>query len=300
MRVVVLSCVLLLLLASLISGCATMAPEAPPSAPALSLEERQTLELAQRRRIQAQMRTDFGLPDWVQAIMTRRQAEEAAKLAAATTPPLPPITRPSKIPGVSRVLIVGDSFAVGIGMTMSGQLKGMGVRLAERGKVSSGLNSPHFYNWGQKLREFLSSERPDVLVAMMSGNDAHNGSGSESWKQDYLQKMRGFLEIAKNAGVTVYLVGLPPMGKPDYSRRAAVANDAARMACEESGSCHYVDAWRLFSDAQGNYTRVKQAGGQSVTLRAKDGVHFTMNGYRILSSAILEQIANTYTQASAQ
>jgi len=296
MRVMLLYCVLVLLFAS---GCA--APQsAAPTAP-LSLHEREALAQASRQRVELAMRTSWGLPDWAQELLARRAAEEAAKLAPRpAAPALPPITRPSQIPGVRRLLIVGDSFAVGIGMTMSGQLKGMGVRLAERGKVSSGLNSPHFYNWEQKLREFLASERPDALVAMMSGNDAHNGSGSQSWKQDYVERMRRFVSIAADAGVAVYLVGLPPMGKPDYSSRARVANEAAAQVCAENPACHYVDAWRIFSDDAGNYVQVKSFNGSPVTLRAKDGVHFTMNGYRILSSAILERIASTYAQASSQ
>lgn len=278
------------------AGCAAPSRPAPGSA-ALSSLELEGLKKTQRLRFEQSMRTQWGLPPEVRAMLERRATEEA-RIARPAPPPLPPITRPSTIPGVRRILIVGDSFAVGVGMTMSGQIKGMGVRLAERGKTSSGLNSPHFFNWEEKLVEFMDTERPDVLVAMISGNDAHNGSGSESWKSTYLLRLRQFVQLAQDAGVAVYMVGLPPMGKPDYSQRANVANQAVRQVCDESSACHYVDTWRIFSDQEGNYVRIKSFDGKPVTLRAKDGVHFTMNGYKILSAAILQRIADTYTRAS--
>lgn len=293
-----LLCLMCFAMLSVAAGCGPK-PTPEPIAPGLSPQQREAFALAQRQRVESAMATSWGLPDWAEAILRERQARQAAK-AAPAPPVLPPITRPSSIPGVNRVLVVGDSFAVGVGMTMSGQLKGMGVRLAAKGKVSSGLNSPRFYDWEQKLREFMTNEHPDVLVAMISGNDAHNGSASDSWKQNYIQRVESFVKLATDAGVTVYLVGLPPMGKSDYSQRAKVANDAVLQASGHFGTCHYVDAWRIFSDDQGNYTQVKQFNGKPVTLRAKDGVHFTMNGYRILSSAILERIAATYIQAAAQ
>lgn len=282
-----------------VAGCA--APSKPaPSQTSLSSLELEALKKTQRLRFEQAMRTQWGLPAEFQAMLHKRAAQKAARIARPAPPPLPPITRPSSIPGVRRILIVGDSFAVGVGMTMSGQIKGMGVRLTEKGKTSSGLNSPRFYNWEEKLVAFMDVERPDVLVAMISGNDAHNGSGSESWKRSYVTRLQQFVQLAQDAGVAVYMVGLPPMGKPDYSQRANVANQAVRQVCDESSACHYVDTWRIFSDQQGNYVRVKSFDGKPVTLRAKDGVHFTMNGYKILSAAILQRIADTYTRASRQ
>ncbi len=200
-------------------------------------------------------------------------------------------TRPSVIPGVRSVLVVGDSFAVGIGQTMANSLKGMGVSVAQKGKVSSGLNSPKFYDWEQKLTEFIAAERPDVLVAMISGNDAHNGSGSEAWKTAYAQRVKSFVGLATGAGVGVYMVGLPPMGDSGYSDRARQANQVVRDVCSGTGQCRFVDAWSLFADEGGAYTREKRFGDKTLALRAKDGVHLTMNGYTLLTNSILDSIA---------
>ncbi len=214
---------------------------------------------------------------------------------AMVTPSKPGIPKPEKLPSgkyrLRSVLVVGDSFAVGIGMSLSSLLKPYDdISLFEKGKTSSGLNSTKFYNWQEKLREDLDANHPDVLVVMISGNDAHNGSGSDSWARSYEEKMGGFLGIAAAYGVPIYLVGLPPMGKEDYSERAKVANQAIKRACEKTSDCEFVDAWPLFSDEAGAFTRHKTIDGASQTLRGKDGVHFTMTGYKLLGNEILDHV----------
>ncbi len=218
---------------------------------------------------------------------------------ALVTPSRPAVPKPEKLASgkyrLRSVLVVGDSFAVGIGMSLSSLLKPYDdVSLYEKGKTSSGLNSSKFYNWRQKLREYLDANHPDVLVVMISGNDAHNGSGSESWARSYEEKMSGFLAVAAKYDVPVYLVGLPPMGKEDYSERARVANQAIKRACEKTGDCEYVDAWPLFADEKGAFTRHKTIDGASKTLRGKDGVHFTMTGYKLLGNEILDHVGTRF------
>lgn len=196
--------------------------------------------------------------------------------------------------GLGSVLVVGDSFAVGVGMSLAQMLKQKNITLHQKGKTSSGLNSPKFYNWEAKLKEFISAKKPDVLVAMISGNDAHNGSGSDSWASAYEGKVNNFLNIATANGVQVFMVGLPPMGKEGYSKRAKKANAVIERVCDNTDGCAYVDAWTLFSDDKGNYTRKKKLNGKTATLRAGDGVHFTMNGYKLLGRQILRQISQAF------
>ncbi len=253
--------------------------------------------LIPHEELEKRMDLAWGLPSWAVKRPEKPVQPEIEPVEPKAPPKAPPVaTVPSVIPGVESILIVGDSFAVGLGMVLTKELKDMGVRLAPKGKTSTGLNSPRFYDWNGKLREFIVSERPDVLVAMVSGNDAHNGSGSAQWKDSYAERMKTFMDIATSEGITVYAVGLPPMGDPDYSQRALTANKALQEACSGNSRCHYIDAWPLFSDGEGQYTRLKTFGSDTLTLRAKDGVHFTMTGYKILGRAILDRIARTHAQ----
>jgi hypothetical protein len=219
------------------------------------------------------------------------KSEAPGKLVAAKTPTKTEQARkPEKTTPSKTVLIVGDSFAVGVGVFMANALKSEPVALKQKGKVSTGLNSPKFYNWESKLKEFITEQKPDALVAMVSGNDAHNGANSASWKESYVAKVSAFLKIPADKHIPVLLVGLPPMGKQDYSERAKLANEALQNACSNSAGCTYVDSWPIFSDTNGNYADKKKLGAKTVSLRAKDGVHFTGTGYQLLSQQIIKQL----------
>jgi|GEM_PF-5418874 len=228
---------------------------------------------------------DAGVPEKLVTSKTQTpgEAQKAAKQMAGKS-----------------LLIVGDSFAVGVGATMANELKGGQIALLQRGKVSTGLNSPKFYNWELKLKEFITEQKPDALVAMVSGNDAHNGANSPSWKETYVQKVANFLKIPADKNIPIYLVGLPPMGKADYSERAKLANEALQNACSASPGCTYVDSWSLFTDADGNYADKKKLGAKTVPLRAGDGVHFTGSGYQLLAQHIIKQVGRQVELSAGQ
>jgi len=211
---------------------------------------------------------------------------------AATVPDTPQSAMPAG--PAKRILIVGDSFAVGLGLTMEQSFRPRGqVMLASRGKVSSGLNSPRFYDWEKSLAEFLDAEKPHALVVMLGGNDAKNGGGTPEWSQDFQTKASRFLTIAARHGVSVSWVGLPPMRERAFSQRAWVANEAMRSACGAAKSCRFIDSWDLFSDASGKFLAQKNIGGKVVSLRGKDGVHFSVAGCRLLTDRIATGMART-------
>lgn len=280
-----------------LAGCQTMGgdkePELQPASPDSNLAEQQA---------KAPYTIRFTSPQPPAAehpAQVEREQQVAMVAPAKPSVKTPVVSKPKKLPSgkyrLRSVLVVGDSFAVGIGMSLSSLLQHYDhISLYEKGKTSSGLISKKFYNWEKKLREYLESSHPDALVVMISGNDAHNGSGSKSWASSYETKMADFLSIAAGYDVPVYLVGLPPMGKEDYSERAKVANRAIKNACDKSSDCDYVDAWPLFADETGAFTRHKTIGGASKTLRGKDGVHFTMTGYKLLGSEILDHVGNRF------
>ncbi len=209
-----------------------------------------------------------------------------------STPPAPATPGvPARTPAPKRIMVAGDSFAVGVGLSLAQTLKGSGIALAQCGKTSSGLNSPRFYDWNAALTEFLAKEKPDALVVMLGANDAQNGSGSGAWIEDFSKKTGAFIEIAQKAGAPVYWVGLPPMRDEALNAKVKAANQAMKTACEGSGNCVFIESWDIFCDASGTYVRKKVLGGKTVSLRAKDGVHMTMSGYKALGDKILDKCA---------
>ncbi|MEL7638522.1 MAG: DUF459 domain-containing protein [Solidesulfovibrio sp.] len=277
-------------------------PPAAPSAPAASPEEltKKTLE---PKPVQAaalpQPKSEPATPPPAEA---KTKAEDAAAATAEASPGRKAAETPS--PGATRaqapsVAVVGDSLAVGVGMTMAQRLEGgHGLGCQPLGKVSTGLINKKFFDWEKKLSELVAKEKLAAVVVVMGGNDANNAiggkqPGSPQWAEAYRAKAESFLRIASGAGVKVVWVGLPAMRDAAYNGRVGAVNAAAKEACAAVGGCAYLEASALFTDASGNYVQAKDIGGKHVSLRAKDGVHMTMTGYDLLCGQVLEKLSAT-------
>jgi hypothetical protein len=213
------------------------------------------------------------------------------------TEPLAPAIEPLVEPPLQKdpdldILVVGDSLSVGIGAAFAAILKSKdGVSVTEAGKVASGLNSPKFYDWESKLTEFVAEHNPELVLIMIGGNDAHNGSGSDAWAADFEEKARRFLAIAQDQGAFVYWVGLPPMQKPVFSKKVKLANEVMRQVCGSSGRCKYVDTWDAAAGDDGGFAKRKHINGRLVSFRSGDGCHFTFTGYKALSRHIMSRMS---------
>lgn len=189
------------------------------------------------------------------------------------------------------VLVVGDSLAVGVGMTMDSAFQGRGrVVMKKMGKVSTGLDSPRFYDWNSVLRDVLDREAFDVVVIMLGANDAHNSPGTSAWGRQYEAKFTELLRIPAEKRVKTLVVGLPPMRKEDFCQRVRIANEAIRNAARFfPETCAYIDSFSPFSDPEGKFTDRVLWKGEWKTVRAGDGVHFTGTGYLMLSRMVADE-----------
>jgi hypothetical protein len=162
------------------------------------------------------------------------------------------------------------------------------VRVKPMGKVSTGLDSPAFYDWQRVLKNVLQSERFDLVIIMMGANDANNSTGSPDWRWSYESKFIDLLKILVKKHITTLVVGLPPMRDPRFCERVKVANDAIRDASTLfPETCVYIDSFERFADAYGNYTEMIDVNGELKKARAGDGVHFTGTGYLLLSKIVV-------------
>lgn len=263
--------------------------QAEPAGPSFTAPEKKT-DTAQAPESQAAENPASG-----QAAATPTESSAAAPAGPATASDNAAKT-PAKTGGVA---VVGDSLAVGIGMTMTHHLgKKAGVGCYPLGKVSTGLINKKFFDWDKKLAEIVAKEKLSAVVVMMGGNDANNAiggkpAGSPQWQEAYREKAADFLRIAAGAGLKVIWVGLPAMRDAAYNTRVMAVNAAAKDACAATDGCLYMEASSIFTDASGKYVQAKSIDGKSVSLRAKDGVHMTMTGYDLLCGQVLEKLSDT-------
>ncbi|MFP5260000.1 MAG: DUF459 domain-containing protein [Acidobacteriota bacterium] len=235
-------------------------------------------------------------PPTEQASLTAR-AKGKADLAAPS--PEAPASKGEKgKTGDRAVAVVGDSLAVGVGMTMEQRLKKTeGYGCLPMGKVSTGLISKK-YDWDKALADLLAKRPISAVVVVLGGNDANNSiggkaTGTAEWNAAYAAKVERFLRIAEGAHVKVMWVGLPAMQEAAYSKRVEAVNAAAKSACLKVSGCSYLEASDLFTDGSGNYVQAKNIGGKTVALRAADGVHMTMTGYDLLCRRVIDKLELT-------
>ncbi|EHJ47015.1 protein of unknown function DUF459 [Solidesulfovibrio carbinoliphilus subsp. oakridgensis] len=240
------------------------------------------------------------------------EGEEGAPPVAAPAAPRPaPSAAPADGPSLSagkqeaprKVLVVGDSLAIGLSLSLRRSLAEFeSMELIEEGKVSSGLANPKYYDWGKALRVFLDKYKPDIVVIMMGANDAKYinvnekprpaGSPNKTWPEVFAMRVENFLAALQEKNIRNYWIGLPIMGDAPYARQAEIMNDIVKAECDKFGSSRFLETWNLLADAQGGYsTFLPNEKGVKIKVRANDKVHFTVAGGDILAQSFLAAMA---------
>ncbi len=197
-----------------------------------------------------------------------------------------------------RLWIAGDSLAGSLGPSL-------GERAAETGivqpvydsRVSSGLSSPEFFDWPEHATKEMTRLDPEVVVFIIGANDwktpSSGSSDSASWQGEYRLRVEEVLRILEDGGDTrhVYWVGAPTMQDRRKDQGVQRVNTVAREVVGQHDRAEYVDAYELFSGAEGGFTpTLPGSSGKSVRVRAGDGVHFTVEGGDLLGDAVYARL----------
>ena len=131
----------------------------------------------------------------------------------------------------------------------------------------------------------------DVAVMMIGTNDRQpiheNGAtlapGTPEWGAAYRKRVAAIDEAFRRHGVPLVWVGVPITKDDAFADDMAAFNDIYREEAAKSGAT-YVDTWEAFSDEDGDFSSYgPDVNGQTVRLRAPDGVLFTRAGERKLA-----------------
>ncbi len=131
----------------------------------------------------------------------------------------------------------------------------------------------------------------DVAVMMIGTNDRQpireNGAtlalGTPDWASAYRKRVAAIDDAFRRHGVPLVWVGVPITKDDAFADDMAAFNDIYREEAAKSGAT-YVDTWEAFSDEDGDFSSYgPDVNGQTVRLRAPDGVHFTRAGERKLA-----------------
>jgi hypothetical protein len=210
-------------------------------------------------------------------------------------------TEPPERAAFQSVLLIGDSLAHGLALSLGRDLKDReGAAFSFVAKVSSGLNNPNLFNWEKTMRMLIEHGAPDLVLIMMGVNDANNhireGNrlcvvGTPEWGQAYENRVESFLRIASETHIRICWIGVPVVREEELQSRVFLANMAARNACGRVENCRFIDTFGVLCDENRKYTNyLKETDGSNIRIRAKDGIHFSMEGGNLLSRHILQEL----------
>jgi hypothetical protein len=207
--------------------------------------------------------------------------------------PRPVVEKPVEKPATRFVAVFGDGLGQTLGQELIDVLADVPeVGVLRRARDGAGLARDDFGDWTKEVRDLLDGRlKIDVAVVMVGSNDRqaiHEGGATgelltPAWKTLYAARVRALATLFQQHGVPLIWVGLPIMKNDRFAADMSGFNDIYREQATAAGAV-FVDTWEAFGDAKGQYSPFgPNTDGQTVRLRAADGVHFTKAGARKLA-----------------
>ncbi len=189
-----------------------------------------------------------------------------------------------------RLWVGGDSLAGSLGPSL-GRLAGATgvVQPYFDSRVSSGLADPGFFDWPDHVATEMPRIDPEVVVFIIGTNDWTAVSGD--WKEAYTAKVDTMMKALDGSKRTVYWLGAPTIKDEKTDAAVVEVNAVAQEVAKRHPKVHYVDTYKLFSDADGTFAYdLPDENGTLTTMRAGDGVHFTMDGADYLARQVYKLV----------
>lgn len=205
-----------------------------------------------------------------------------------------------------RVLVAGDSMiAGGLGLYLEKDLrKELGYPVLRRGKTSSGLSRPDFFDWMDEAKRLADEFEPQASIVMFGGNDVQGlylGNGEwirfpeeQAWREEYARRVNAFCDIIAPKQQPIFWVGMPVMRPPKFHEKIKRVNVIYRAEMAIRPGARFIDIWNMLSDGNGEYAdRIvvdpePEDGSKpkKVRVRAGDGIHLSPAGARIVADHV--------------
>ena len=217
---------------------------------------------------------------------------------APTTTTLPPSTTttvrpPPRVPTADdplRVLILGDSIMYDAAFGIEAALEATGVAEVERQAVL-GFGFDSTYDWRSAYPGLFEEYRPEVIVIMMGGWDAHlvdqNGSPV------YVALVDEAVGVMRSQGAEILWLSYPH-GQPDADRTAArvALNEVfAALPARWPGVVTYIDIGPVLGNPDGTWAQALPGPDGALQLvRKPDGGHICPYGSQLLGDAVRDTL----------
>jgi uncharacterized protein len=225
--------------------------------------------------------------------------------------------------GGTRVLVLGDSMiAGGFGLYLARALgEDRGYDVTRRGKSSTGLARPDFFDWIAEAKRLVGDTPYDATVVMFGGNDVqglHMGKTAgadpwvrwedEGWSEEYARRVNALADIVAPAGQQLFWIGMPVMRPSKFHARVQRVNTIYRAEMAIRPNALFVDIWTVLANEDGEYAdrihltrdddseadadpQAAKRKRKKVLVRAGDGIHLTVAGAHHLTAHV-EQVVH--------
>ncbi len=200
-----------------------------------------------------------------------------------------------------RILILGDFVA----STIADALKfffidNSGIVIINNTMPDSGLVRTDYYSWENNISELIDKNKPDVIAIMVGANDNQPitnpnnivDANHPEWIHIYKQRITS---IAKNLHASRkpwIWIGQPIFKDIKLTQKMKIFNQLYKDITEAEGG-YFIDTWDGFIDEQGQFSFSGYGtNGKFVRLRTHDGINFTSEGKKKLSSYLEKKLEN--------
>lgn len=202
-----------------------------------------------------------------------------------------------------RVLLIGDSNFFGeLGNTLRRGFEAEGHVVMLRGKPSSGLARPEFFDWFAEAKRLIAEFRPTVIVSMLGANDVQRITwpalddrvffkDEHGWRQAYVGRVRQFMRLLSEGGRRVFYLSPTNRGWRIAVDAVTKVREVQARAALGLERVRWIDMFPLSSDEHGQWLRWGvQPDGSRVFYRRSDRIHLTVEGGRLVGGRLLALI----------
>ncbi len=220
-----------------------------------------------------------------------------AVAAAADVPP--GLSRAVAEKRAFRIGVFGDSFGDGLWAALYNQLpRREAFQVLRHSEQATGFTRYAQNNLEDRLAGILAEGPVDVAVISFGANDTQgiyvNGKVapllSARWKAEIAARITRYVKALQAQGASVVWVGLPVMRDPKYDAQVQGLN-AFYAGLMAELDVPFIDTRSAAADEQGRYaSHLPGKDGVPWLVRAGDGIHMSMKGYRLLTNSLATRL----------
>lgn len=213
----------------------------------------------------------------------------------------------------AKIAFVGDSMSDGIWgaffrLTGNQHCSPDELTLVRDARNGTGLARPDHFDWTAELDTMVGKEAPTLVFASLGLNDQQDmvlpdktkvHLGTDEWLAQYKKSVADFYEHAGKSGAPVMIVGLPNLRDTSAEKHAELLNGVYQDVAEDEHTVNvtYVKPWTM-TNTDGSFASFgPDLKGQTVQLRAPDGLHFTQAGYDVLAKYLEPSLSKALAAA---